>query len=247
MTGSSASLLTSSFGAALLTGVFHTLIPDHWLPFALIGRARNWGPGRTAGVAIVSGVVHVALSIGLALLALTAGRKASFFWGELLKQSGAYLLIAFGVLYAFWSWRKGGHFHPGGDWVHGTDAGHHCSGEEGPTHPEHLHYHADEGWIRDRSGLGAWWLALIVGANPCVLLIPIVLAADGSGTVAMTLVILAYAIPTVLLMGGLSAYTVAKLRAIKLPAGVRYMEPISGLLIALVGVAALLFHALGGG
>ncbi|MDH3627607.1 MAG: hypothetical protein OES25_08115 [Acidobacteriota bacterium] len=246
MTGGSGALLTSSVGAALLTGIFHTLIPDHWLPFALIGRARGWSGWRTGWVAVASGILHVMLSIVLALLALGAGRSTASFWGETLEQAGPYLLIVFGLLYALWSWRKGGHFHPGGDWVHGADAGHHCSGDEGPSHPEHLHYHADEGWIRNKSSLGAWALALLVGANPCVLLMPIVVAADGNGRVAMTAVLLSYAIPTILLMGGLSAFAVARLRAIKLPAGVRFMEPVSGLLVAVVGVVVLLIHRLAG-
>ena len=34
-------------GAAVATGVLHTLIPGHWLPFVMIGRARGWSAGRT--------------------------------------------------------------------------------------------------------------------------------------------------------------------------------------------------------
>ena len=32
---------------AVATALFHTLIPDHWLPFVLIGNARRWRVGTT--------------------------------------------------------------------------------------------------------------------------------------------------------------------------------------------------------
>ena len=44
-------------GTAISTAVLHTLIPDHWLPFVLIGRARNWSLRHTAILSSLSTLI----------------------------------------------------------------------------------------------------------------------------------------------------------------------------------------------
>jgi ABC-type nickel/cobalt efflux system permease component RcnA len=225
---------TALQSVALATALVHTLIPDHWLPFVLIGRAQSWSLAGTAAVAGVSAAIHAVLSILLALGALVVGTTAAEALGGTLERVGAWLLVAFGVLYAAWAWRKGGHFHPGGERLHGRGPAP-CDGREGPVDPAHLHYHADAAWIRGSADRGRWWLATIVGLNPCVLLLPIVLASAEEGAMAVVLVSLAYAVPTVGLMVGLSVLGVAGARVFPVPVAARYMEVGSGLLVALVG------------
>ena len=224
---------------AATTALLHTLIPDHWLPFVLIGRARGWSVSQVALVSGLSGMIHAALSVLLGLATLWIGLTAMEAVGETLEWIGGLLLIVFGLGYAGWSWSKGGHFHPGGSLVHGRAAGEGCSGREGPEHPEHLHYHADEGLIASRGGWGAVGLAVIVGVNPCVLVLPILLASAPRGAATIGLVATAYAVPTVLLMVGLSVIGVGLGWRIRLPWAARYAEPGSGLLIALLGLLFL--------
>ena len=226
-------LLTTAAGTALL----HTLIPDHWLPFVLIGRSRKWSAGTTALVSGVSALIHAALSVALGLVALGIGLTAGQIVGETLERAGALLLILFGLVYAGWAWRKGGHFHPGGKLLHAGEGGEGCAGREGHGHPDHLHYHADDGLIRGRPGWSALGLALIVGLNPCVLILPVMLASASRGAAVFWLVVGAYIVPTVLLMVGLSVLGVAGGRRIPVPGAARYMEAASGLLIALLGAA----------
>ncbi len=226
---------------ALATSLLHTLIPDHWLPFVLIGRARRWSVGRTALISGFSGLVHTLGSLMLGGIAWLIGIGAADALGETMERASLWLLIAFGGVYAAWAWRKGGHFHPGGARVHGSEPHEACDGHEGNTHPEHLHYHADDHLIREGAGADAdaWWLALIIGANPCVLVLPIMLAAVPGGAAAVGLVALFYSLPTILLMVGLAAVGVAGARRIRLPGAARHMEAASGILIAGVGVALL--------
>ena len=226
-------LIATAAGTSLL----HTLIPDHWLPFVLIGKARRWNAATTAAVSGLSSVVHVLFSIALGLLALRIGETAAGYIGETLEQSGAALLVLFGVGYAWWAWHKGGHFHPGGSLLHSKEAGGICEGTEGDANPEHLHYHADDRLIRGQAGWSAVWLALIVGINPCVLILPVMLAAAGQGVGTVWRVSLAYGIPTLVLTVGMSTLGVAWSGRIRLPGAARYMEMASGLLIALLGVA----------
>ena len=60
-------MLLTTAGA---TALFHTLIPDHWLPFVLVGKARGWSVGTTALVSGFSALIHVALSVVLGLATL---------------------------------------------------------------------------------------------------------------------------------------------------------------------------------
>jgi hypothetical protein len=220
---------------AALTALLHTLIPDHWLPFVLMGRAQNWSAATVALVSGLSAVIHTSFSLALGLMAVGVGLGAAEAIGETLERAGAGLLIVFGVAYALWAWRKGGHFHPGGALLHGSGQGG-CLGDEGPANPEHLHYHADEELIRGGPGRGAIGLAVIVGVNPCVLVLPVMLAAAARGGALVGLVALSYGIPTVALVMGLSVIGARGGFRIHLPWAARFAEQASGILIALLGV-----------
>ena len=235
--GGTSSLL---FVTAAATAAFHTLIPDHWLPFVLVGRARGWTARTTALVSGLSAVVHVALSAALGAVAIGAGEVIASAVGHHLERASGVLLVLFGVAYAVWAWRKGGHFHPGGALLHRAERTEGCDGHEGPGHPEHLHYHADEAWIR--AGKGALPLALVVGLNPCILVLPIMVATAERGAATVAGVTLAYSATTVLLMVGLSVAGVAGARRLPVPAAARHMEAASGVLIALVGAAVILLE-----
>ena len=225
---------------AAATAAFHTLIPDHWLPFVLVGRARGWSGRTTAAVSGLSALVHTVLSLALGLAALTLEQSVARVVGERLERGSGILLVVFGTAYALWAWRKGGHFHPGGALFHARDEGDHCDGHEGPVSVDHLHYHADDAWIGKEAGKGAVPLALIVGLNPCVLVLPILVATADQGAGALALVTMAYSITTIVLMVGLSVAGVVGARRIPVPAAARHMETASGLLIAAVGLVFLM-------
>jgi ABC-type nickel/cobalt efflux system permease component RcnA len=226
-------------GTTLTTAAIHTLIPDHWLPFVLIGRARGWTLMRTAFVSGGSAAIHTVLSAGLGLVAAAIGVEAARAAGEDLETASGVLLVAFGLLYALWSWRKGGHFHPGGARVHARGEAEPCAGSEG-TSSDHLHYHADAGWIRDPARRSDVALALIVGMNPCVLILPLLLAAARDGGAAVAAVTTVYSATTVGLMVGLSVAGVAGLRGFRVPGIAKHMEAVSGLLVAATGLLFVL-------
>lgn len=234
--------LSLLMATAVSTALFHTLIPDHWLPFVLIGRARGWSKRTTFGVSGLSAAIHVALSAALGLLAVAVGLEVARAVGESLEEAAPYLLIGFGLVYAVWAWRKGGHFHPGGSLLHGKGEGAPCPGAEG-TDPGHLHYHADDALIRNAEGRSALALAAIVGINPCVLILPLVLKGADQGALALTAVLAAYSATTVALMVGLSVAGVAGAMRFAIPGAARYMEAASGLVIAAAGLLLLFLES----
>ena len=88
--------------AAISIGSIHTLSPDHWVPFAALGRAEGWSARRTAGITAACGLGHVTVSVALGLLGVFFGRELFETFGHRLDSVSGLLLIGFGVAYGAW-------------------------------------------------------------------------------------------------------------------------------------------------
>src|SRR6476659_2157367 len=93
--------------AAAAVGSLHTVIPDHWMPFAALARARRWNAVHTARVTFFCGFGHVTVSAILGVVALFLGIEAVHAFGARLEDHSVYLLVAFGAIYMAWGlWRS---------------------------------------------------------------------------------------------------------------------------------------------
>lgn len=64
--------------SAASLGVIHTLLgPDHYLPFIVLSKARNWTRPRTLWITFISGVGHVTGSVILGLIGIGMGISLS--------------------------------------------------------------------------------------------------------------------------------------------------------------------------
>jgi hypothetical protein len=128
-------------GAVAAVGVLHTIVPDHWVPIALVARQRGWSRRETARAALQAGTGHVlsTLAIGLAVWAAGAAFATSF--GHVVDLVSSAALIAFGGWIAVAAARElrasDGH-------RHSHDGGHPHS------HP-HPHTHAPSDELRDEA------------------------------------------------------------------------------------------------
>src|SRR2546422_9840662 len=97
--------------AASATAGLHALIPDHWLPFVLMGRSRHWSVAKTLALASASGALHVILAVGLGLLTSRMGRggaeAVAHHVGEPLAGTSSASPAPFGFVY-----RSGSGFRP---------------------------------------------------------------------------------------------------------------------------------------
>ena len=67
------SLLLLLISAASI-GFFHTLLgPDHYLPFIMLSKSRNWSAVKTIFITVLCGIGHVGGSIILGLLGVFFG------------------------------------------------------------------------------------------------------------------------------------------------------------------------------
>ncbi|HWS72705.1 MAG TPA: hypothetical protein VN605_11350, partial [Thermoanaerobaculia bacterium] len=158
---------------AAAVGALHTLAPDHWMPFAALARSRGWSPLRTARTTVLCGFGHVTVSAALSVAALFAGLGAIHLIGGTLAGYANLLLIAFGLVYMSWGLHRSFRRDPLGV-LHAHDHHH--------AHGHHDHDH----------GLTEWSLFALFAADPCVAVVPMILAAAGAGWLAVGAVIFAY-------------------------------------------------------
>ncbi len=225
------------FFSACATAVIHALIPDHWLPFAIMARAQRWTDRKTAVMVGLTGVIHVAVSIlvGLPVIALgsLSSRDSLASHGQSLELLAGYLLVAFGVGYGLWAHRREARAHgaaPGGAAPRGA----------GGDHP-HVHGHILERWFHGTLSGGG--LVAVVGISPCILLVPILFAAAASGRAAVAFAVAGFTICTVVTMVGVALFATHGLRRLDLPFFTRYGDLLSGLLIAAIGVLVIVREA----
>ncbi|MCW3986122.1 MAG: hypothetical protein NWE91_06920 [Candidatus Bathyarchaeota archaeon] len=221
--------------SAAVAAILHTLVPDHEIPLAMIGRANNWTMKRMVGVTIVAGILHISVSMGIGIVALLVSVTMSQFIANSAQQISGFLLIAFGLAYALLSWKRkiGGHSHS-----HGSDQ------------PEHLHEHGlhkpKAGRLgKNKIGWGAWVTA-IVGIAPCFTLIPVLIAAVPYGATTTLLVMLSYAIATIGMMVVLTSIALKAIQYItRLERIEKHMEILAGIVISSVGIWLILETSLG--
>jgi nickel/cobalt exporter len=201
-------------GTAAAVGALHSLAPDHWVPFTALARARGWSAARTAEVTLVCGFGHVSVSVVLGVLALMLGREMLEAFGTRLESLAGLLLIGFGLAYGLWGLRRGI-----AERLHG-----------------HSHAHFDH--VHDPSRASVLGLFLLFSADPCVRLIPIMLAAAPLGWPRVVALIVIYELATL----GTMAVVVLVARAgvfrgLQAPWLDRYGDALAGALIVATGVA----------
>jgi sulfite exporter TauE/SafE len=223
-------ILTST---AATIGFVHTVIgPDHYIPFVMMARARNWSRSRTLLITFVCGIGHVLSSIILGIIGIAFGTAIHHLEGieSIRGEIAAWGLIAFGILYGIWglkqAYRKHTHEH---EHSHG----------DGIVH-SHQHTHllssAHRHAAPDRT-MTTWALFTLFVLGPCEPLIPLLMfpaATESPAGIAIVSVVFGVAtIATMLTMVGIIS---AGVHRIPLRSVERYMHAIAGGVIAMSGL-----------
>lgn len=226
--------------AAVAVGVFHTMVPDHWAPLALIARQRGWSLARTARAAALAGVGHTVSTLAIAVVVWIAGVAAAARFGNLIELLVSAALISFGTWTALSALRElrtqSGHAHvhrheDGLEHVHwhdhDLDEMHDAAAVVATDPPMHFHEHSTS----SRTAL-----VLILGSSPMVEGIPAFFAAAKYGAPLLAVMSVAFALATIGTYVVLSVASVASLKSISFGPLERYGEVLSGVVIALLGV-----------
>ncbi|MBP7125918.1 hypothetical protein KBD49_06095 [Myxococcota bacterium] len=204
-------------GAALVSAV-HGLLPNHWAPFVLIGRAQGWSLARTLRVMLAAGVAHTAVSGGIAMAILLLGVALQSVLDPVSHVLPAIILMGSGLVYLL------------------MDLAHHHH----PHHHADLHQEAARG-MTDRAATLTLILALAL--SPCEAMVPIFVSAAPFGNVWFVLLLTVMSglgTIAVMLVLGLLAWQGA--RAIRFGWLAHHERLVIGGLLLLLGVATLALH-----
>lgn len=232
MDAETALLVATAAGIALL----HTLAgPDHYLPFIMMSRARQWPLRLSLLVTFLCGLGHVLSSVVLGAVGVAIGVAVSRLEGieGTRGEIAAWMLIGFGILYGAWGIR-----HARRGRTHAHAHLHEASEPHAHTHThvsEHAHMHAAP---NERKSITPWVLFVIFVLGPCEPLIPLLMyPAARQNVLALVLVTLVFAVVTIATMATIVVAGAAGLRTLRLGFLERYMHAIAGGTIALSGLA----------
>ena len=209
-------------GSALSIGFIHTLIgPDHYLPFIVISKARNWSTSRTMIVTFVCGLGHVLSSVAIGALGIGLGAAVGKLEAieSIRGDIASYSLIIFGLGYGIW-----------GIW----------KGRKGHGHV-HLHggKHLDSSNARS---VTFWTLFIVFVLGPCEPLIPLLMfPAVSYNWHGVFLVTAVFGTATISTMMTIVFAAIKGLGSIKTGLMERYIHALAGGIIAVSGMAIKLF------
>ncbi len=183
--------------AAAGVGFGHAILPDHWVPLAVVGRTRHYPLARVARLSGLAGVAHVLVSIVLGGAIIAVGLQFRSSVQSAQDTIIGCLLIATGLGFAI---------------VELTGHGHHRR----PDH-SHAHGHADEpapllsapdGPVaakeRRLHGLAAVMVPFGAAASPDLTILPVFLAATAAGVATAVGSLVIFAVVTIATIVGLT-------------------------------------------
>ncbi|HUJ35660.1 MAG TPA: hypothetical protein VLW51_10655 [Solirubrobacteraceae bacterium] len=167
----------SATGPALLAaaagvGLGHAILPDHWVPLAVLGRTRRYPLSRIARLSSLAGVAHVLVSIALGVVIIAIGLQFRSTIEHAQDTIIGCILIATGL--GFLGLEVTGHGHH-----HDHDGHHH--GEHDHHHDEHEHERADMSTPNRVRGAAAVMVPFGAAASPDLTILPVFLAATTAG------------------------------------------------------------------
>jgi hypothetical protein len=168
-------LLAASAGV----GFGHAILPDHWVPLAVVGRMRRYPIAKVARLSGLAGIAHVLISIVLGAVIIVVGLQfRSAVQGAQDTIIGC-VLIATGLGFAAFELSGHGNSQRGNEHGprHSHRRDHGDQQHEGHSHAHPVHAHEQHG-IR---GLAAIMVPFGAAASPDLTILPVFLAATTTG------------------------------------------------------------------
>jgi ABC-type nickel/cobalt efflux system permease component RcnA len=133
-------------------GIIHSILPDHWVPLAVVARTQRWSLARLARVTTLAAAGHVLTSVALGGVVALIGLQ---FQKQIETQQGHIVggvLVITGVAFLIWGLTGHGHAHEHGsehekdhDENHEPHQHEHPSGVATVVAGSHEHEHAHAG------------------------------------------------------------------------------------------------------
>ncbi len=218
--------------SALSLGFVHTLLgPDHYLPFIVLSKARNWSQSKTLWITFFSGIGHVGGSVIIGIVGVALGMSVNKLESIEATRGSivGWMLILFGLIYTFYGIYKflkhGGHRHFHFLMPKRVRQLHHLPTEGNGVHKE------------DSTKLTPWILFLIFVFGPCEVLIPLLIyPASEHDTFGIVSVSILFGIATIITMITMVLLGYKGISTIRFKEGEKYWTLIAGLIILIAGL-----------
>jgi nickel/cobalt transporter (NicO) family protein len=223
--------------AAAGVGFGHAVMPDHWLPLAVVARARRYRTSTVARLSLAAGLAHVAVSLLLGAIVIGVGLRFRTTIAHHTDLAVGGVLLATGAVFLLLELSEKGHGHrhdQGHSHGHGDDHGahsHHAHDEDGHVHDDRhelqrdrpaprrsgtavLHRRATtqaetqpETQPHSARGLAPLLVPFGAAASPDLTILPVFLAASALGAGAAVGSLVVFAAVTVVTIVGLTVAT----------------------------------------
>jgi hypothetical protein len=174
--------------AAAGVGFGHAILPDHWVPLAVVGRTQRYPLSRVARLSGLAGIAHVLVSLVLGGIIIAVGLQLRSSIESAQNTIVGSVLLATGVGFILFELTGHGHSH----------AHHHHDHAHGHSHH---HDHAPPGRVR---GLASIMVPFGAAASPDLTILPVFLAATAAGTGTAIGSLVAFAVVTIATIVGLT-------------------------------------------
>lgn len=219
--------------SAVSLGIIHTVLgPDHYLPFIVLSKARNWSGTKTMWITFISGIGHVGSSVLIGVCGIALGISLNKLQAieSNRGQIVAWMLIGFGLIYsiygAFKYFHHGSHFH--------LPAFLRPKSIRTLEHSEDL-MHKIEG--KGANKITPWILFLIFVFGPCEVLIPLLIfPAAEKNIFGVVLVTIVFAISTIVTMMSIVYLGFKGSSFLNLKGKEHYIHFFAGLVILFTGI-----------
>jgi nickel/cobalt exporter len=163
-------LLAAAAGVA----VGHAILPDHWVPLAVLGRSRRYPLSKIARLSLLAGITHVLLSLILGGAIIAIGLQFRSTVQSAQDAIIGCLLMATGVGFA--AFELSGQRHS-----HNTDSREHS--DHSAHDPDRVHeLHSTVSERPGLRGLAAVMIPFGAAASPDLTILPVFLAAAAVST-----------------------------------------------------------------
>jgi nickel/cobalt transporter (NicO) family protein len=188
--------------AAAGVGFGHAILPDHWVPLAVVGRTRRYPLTKVVRLSSLAGVTHVLVSVVLGAVIVVVGLQLRSTVEHAQDAIVGSLLIATGILFAVLELTGHGHGH---DHHHEHDHDH-------DNDNDHHHHDHDHGAAPSRLP-GRSLLSIMVpfgaAASPDLTILPVFLAATTAGAGVAIGSVVVFGAVTIATIVGLTLFATA--------------------------------------
>jgi nickel/cobalt transporter (NicO) family protein len=169
--------------AAAGVGFGHAILPDHWVPLAVLGRTRRYPLSHVARISGLAGVAHVVVSIALGAVIIAVGLQFRSAIQSAQETIIGCILIATGLGFVIFEFTGHGHGH-----AHAYGHDHHHGDADATAHSHHHHEPGHEHEHPRPAGrvqsLAAVMVPFGAAASPDLTILPVFLAATTAGAAA---------------------------------------------------------------